>query len=351
MKITAFTLMRSHNSLKHPFTTALRSVDAINEIVLVVETDEKMVGLGSAPATLEVTGDDITRIEHELRHVIEPAFVDHELLDLGDSLKILDALEVCGSARAAFDIALHDLYAKISDQPLYRMLGGKAKILKTLYTISINTPQLMVRQAQEALDSGFDQLKIKLDSDVDSNLERIRALHENFPDAKLFLDLNQALSVNDTLKLIISLDGIKVELIEQPNDAQDIEGLAQITQMSDVPILADEAVFTLDQARKAIELKACDLINIKLMKCGGIHKASQIIELALDHGVNVLMGSMLESAISVTAALHLAFVYDNVIYADLDGPTLAKTSSYEGGIAYNKAFISLSEDAGLGIAL
>lgn len=351
MKITEFTLMRSHNSLKHPFTTALRSVDAINEIILVVHTDETVEGLGSAPATLEVTGDDITRIEHELRHVVEPAFIDYELQSLEAAIETLDALEICNSARAAMDIALHDLFAKLADMPLYRMLGGRAKVMQTLYTISIADPQTMVAQAQHAVQSGFTHLKVKLDHDVDADIERIEALHTALPDAKLFLDLNQALDVHATLKMIIALDGIPIELVEQPNEAHDLEGLAQITAMSDIPILADEAVFSLEQAQRAIELGACDLINIKLMKCGGISKARQIIELAADHNIQVMMGSMLESAISVTAALHLAWSYENVIYADLDGPTLAKTSSYEGGIAYKQGELSLSESPGLGIAL
>ena len=123
---------------------------------------------------------------------------------------------------------------------------------------------------------------------------------------------------------------IKIELIEQPVIADDLAGLKKITQISPIAILADEAVFSLEDARRVVESKSADMINIKLMKCAGVTKAVEILEYAREMGVSCMLGSMLEGPYSINVALHLAMVYSDVIkYIDLDSPLLYKEPSDE----------------------
>jgi L-alanine-DL-glutamate epimerase-like enolase superfamily enzyme len=177
---------------------------------------------------------------------------------------------------------------------------------------------------------GMNILKIKLANDIKHAIESTKSIASLFPDAVLIIDANQAWSVEDTLLYIESMKGIKIELIEQPVLAKDLDGLKMITQISHIPILADEAVFTLEDAKKIVQSKSADMINIKLMKCGGLSKAVEILEYAREMEVECMLGSMLEGPYSINAALHLAMAYADVIkYIDLDSPLLYKTPTDE----------------------
>lgn len=350
MKIKNIKLKNSHLALKDPFTTALRSVNSIDEAIIMVKTEDK-IGLGSAPATLAVTGDDLEKISLDLEKIVFPAFLDYALEDYDTIFQKLSSLTICKSAQTAMDIALHDLLAQEAKQPLYAYLKGEKRSLQTLYTISVNTPQKMLLQARKVFKEGFKKLKIKLDDNLDLNIQRIQYLHKELPQAELFIDINQAFTLDKTKAFILALKEIPVKLLEQPLKANDLQGMQELTALHKIPILADETVFSYADALNAIQTKACHYINIKLMKCGGIYEAKKILELCQKEGVTCMMGSMLESAISVTAALHLALSFNNVIFTDLDGPTLAESSAVEGGIIYKKMEVLLDDSFGLGIIL
>jgi L-Ala-D/L-Glu epimerase len=348
MKILEINIIKSSLPLKEPFTTALRSVESIDEVILILKTDT-LTAYGSAPATLAVTGDDVAKISFEIETIIKPQFLLEELLDYERTFTKLSQLDLCSSAKACMDIALHDLFSKQAKLPLYRYLGGKKRPLQTLYTISINTPEKMLAQAQKVFNQGFYKLKIKLNNDNLLNIRRVETLHQALPKAELFLDINQALTLTQTQELIKALKHIPITLLEQPLLASQEEEMKQLTLESNIPILADESVFTLEDAKRCIEQKSADFINIKLMKCGGIYEAKKILELCQKHNILCMMGCMLESGISVTAALHLTYAYKNVIFTDLDGPTLASKQMIEGGIIYKSMSLSCHDGDGLGL--
>ena len=188
----------------------------------------------------------------------------------------------------------------------------------------------MLQDSISYFESGMKILKVKLGSDISHAIEVSKEIAKRLPDAKLIIDANQAWSLEDSLKYIDALKDIKIELIEQPVAAEDIASLKVITQKSHIPILADEAVFTLEDAKKVIESNAADMINIKLMKCGGLTKAVEILEYAKSENIKCMLGSMLEGPYSINAALHLAMAYPQTIkYIDLDSPLLYKDLSDE----------------------
>ncbi len=348
MQIQHISIRRSHTPLKHPFTTALRSVESIDEILLILSTDRGLEGYGSAPATLAVTGDDLERIETDLQRAKE-AFTDTLIEDYEITFENLHALRLCKSAQAAFDIALHDLFAKETGLPLYEYLGGSVRRFETLYTISVDTPEMMVKQAVEVFNEGYTHLKVKLDGNLVLDIERTKQLHYALPQAKLYLDINQAFSLGECETFLAAVEAIPIVLLEQPLQMDQREEMALLTRQNRIPILADESLFDYEDAQWLIEHKGADYFNIKLMKTGGIYEAKKILDLARIHHIPCMMGSMLETALSVTAALHLACAYENVRFTDLDGPTLARESIGTGGITYDGAAISLSQGTGLGI--
>ncbi len=324
MKIVNAVLGRQSLALKTPFVTALRRVDSADFISLELITDNGLRAYGSAPATKAVTGETLESIERTLRHIIIPAlmhrpFAPEQMLE--------DVRHCCSgshSAKAAADMALHSLAAARQDVPLYRLLGAEHSTpLKTAVTVSLDTSRAMRTKAVEAYGSGMDILKIKVGGHDGQDPERVRAIASALPDATLLVDANQAWDVPETMVFIDAVSDLAIALIEQPVPAHDLEGLAEITSRSPFPILADEAVFTSDDAEKVLDRHAADLINIKLMKCGGIAEAQKIIAMCRRYDTRCMLGSMLEGPVSITAALHLANAHPDIFaWIDLDSPLL-----------------------------
>lgn len=324
MKIVRFRLTRERIALRTPFITALRRVEAVEFLLLELMTDTGLCAQGSAPATRAVTGETLQSIESALRTQILPSLLQRPF-ELPELLTALHAgCPGNSSARAAADMALHALAAQQAGMPLYRLLGGDAPLsLRTAVTVSLDTPERMRRQASDAFGRGETILKIKVGSPDGKDVQRVRAIREALPDAPLLVDANQAWNLDETLRFLDAAAPLGIELVEQPLPAADLEGLRDVTRRSPVPILADEAVFTVEDARRVIESGAADLINIKLMKCGGIAGAVEIIDLCRRHGMRCMLGSMLEGPVSITAALQLATANaDAFAWLDLDSPLL-----------------------------
>jgi len=327
MKIINIQTQVKYIELKTPFITALRRVDKIEFVRVSVECDNSFIAIGEAPATKAITGEGIEEILDSINAIKDRFFA----LSVEDSIKILHSSEIGSSAASALDMAFVSLLAQERELPLYQYLGAKDSItLYTDVTISFKSTLEMLDDSIKAVQNGLSILKIKLAKNITHAIQTTKTISKKLPSAKLIIDANQAWSVQDSLLFIESLKGVKIELIEQPVIASDIEGLKLITTSSTIPILADEAVFTLDDAKRVIESKSADMINIKLMKCGGITKAVEILEYAKSKGVKCMLGSMLEGPYSINSALHLAMAYPDVIaYIDLDSPLLYKRESTE----------------------
>jgi len=336
MKITSIKTEVKHIALKTPFITALRRVETIEFVRVHILCDDGSVGVGEAPATMAITGENIEIILDSIEKV------KHELIGL-DILKALDVLHqssIGSSAKAALDIACVFLSAKTQTLLEYFSISNTSTI-KTDITISLNSEDKMLGDAKKAVEQGMDILKIKLGSDIKHAICVTQSLSKSFPQAQLLIDANQAWSREESLEYVNAVNSLKIELIEQPVIAQDLEGLKLITNATQIPILADEATFTLWDVKKVVESKSADMINIKLMKCGGITKAIEILEYAREKSVKCMLGSMLEGPYSINAALYLAFAYRDVIeYIDLDSPLLYKESSVELDFSFDGAFIN-----------
>ena len=317
-KITAIRSEFQNIPLKTPFITALRRVESVEFVRLFIECDDGAVGIGEAPSTLAITGEDIYSIKESVEKIKDLLIG----LSLSEALKMLHKQTIGSSAKAALDMAIVMLQGK-------NIIRDKESI-KTDITISLNAQERMIFDAKAAVRDGMDILKVKFGSDINHALCVTEALALEVPEAKLLIDANQAWSVDDALLYVKSVANLPIELIEQPVKANDLDGLKSITEVSTIPILADEAAFTLEDVKQIVESKSADMINIKLMKCGGVSRAVKILEYAREQGVVCMLGSMLEGPYSISAALYLAFNYRDVIkYVDLDSPLLYKKRSEE----------------------
>ena len=355
MKIMDIQIGRLSLPLAHPFKTALRTVERIEDIAVKVVGEDGLVGYGEAPPTAVITGDTTGSILCAIEDYIKPALVGMDLNDLPNLMGRLNSCLVHNtSPKAAVDMALYDLWAKSQGKPLYQLLGNARSSFETDLTISVNSVDEMVKDALEATRRGFTTLKIKVGKEGMADIDRITAIRKAVGnDVKLRVDANQGWTAAQSVAIIKTMEarGLNVELVEQPVPADDVAGLKYVTGPVYTPILADEAVFSPTDAANLIALRACDLINIKLMKTGGIWNALKICELARQHHMDCMIGCMLESQVAVAAAAHLCGGQSVITMADLDGPSLCASEPFPGGPVFDGPTIRLCGSPGIGLEL
>jgi len=341
--------------LKTPFKTAMRTVKEIEDVVIVMETDTGHTGYGSAPATAVITGDTHGSIIEAVSKVISPALIGRDIEDLN---KLTDCVQNSiirnFSAKAATEIAIYDLYGQLYGAPLYKLLGGGDNIITTDITISVDYIDKMVEDTMAAIDLGFDTLKIKVGKDPTLDIERIKAIYAAVNERALIrLDANQGWTPKQTVSVLRALEesGVRLELVEQPVRGDDIEGMKYVTERIHTPVMADESSFGPKEAIELIRTRAADIINIKLMKTGGISNALKVADIAGVYGIECMIGCMLESSIGVAAAAHIAVAKSSVITkVDLDTPSLGQYDPVKSGVQFDNAEITITDLPGLGIS-
>ena len=341
--------------LKTPFKTAMRTVKEIEDVVVIVKTDTGHTGYGSAPATAVITGDTHGSIIEAISKVMSPALIGRDIADLNNMINTVHNSIVRNfSAKAAIEIAIYDLYGQLYDAPLYQLLGGGDNVISTDITISVDYIDKMVEDTLNAIDQGFETLKIKVGKDPAVDIERIKAIYAAVNERALIrLDANQGWTPKQTVSVLRALEdsGVQLELVEQPVRGDDIEGMKYVTERIHTPVMADESSFGPKEAIELIRTRAADIINIKLMKTGGISNAIKIADIAGIYGVNCMIGCMLESSIGVAAAAHIAVAKASVITkVDLDTPALGEYDPVTSGVQFNNSEIKITDLPGLGIS-
>ena len=246
MKITAIELGMLRVPLKTPFKTALRTVETVEDVVVLIRTDTGNTGYGEAPATAVITGDTHGSIIEAIRHFIAPRLIGQDVVNLNHLCTLVQtAMERNTSAKAAVEIALYDLWAQLHGAPLYQMLGGGDPVITTDITISVDYIDKMVADSLSAIERGFESLKIKVGKDIGLDIERVKAIHAAVEGrALLRLDANQGWTAKQAVHAMRTLEdaGVVLELLEQPVKAADISGLKYVTDRVNTPVMADERV-------------------------------------------------------------------------------------------------------------
>jgi len=354
MKITDIRFGMLRVPLKTPFKTALRTIETVEDVVVMIHTDSGHIGYGEAPATAVITGDTHGSIIEAIGGYIRPRLIGQDIANLNRLTHLVQtAMERNTSAKAAVEIALYDLWGQLYGAPLYQLLGGGDPVITTDITISVDYIDKMVADSLSAIERGFETLKIKVGKDIGLDIERVKAIHAAVEGrALLRLDANQGWSAKQAVHAMHKLEdaGVTLELLEQPVKAADIEGLKYVTERVHTPVMADESVFGPTQVIDLIKQRAADIINIKLMKTGGISNAIRIADIAALYGVDCMIGCMIESSISVAAAVHVAVAKaETITKVDLDGPSLGRFNPVDGGVSFNESEITIGQGAGLGI--
>ena len=353
MKIKDINLYHLSVPLKKPFKTALRTVESAEETIVEITTEEGVTGLGEAPPTAVITGDTNQSIRGIIEKKIRPVLIGQKVDSLERMIELVNLAAIGNnSAKAAVDMAVYDLFGKLYNLPLFRLLGGYRNKITSDLTISVNQPAEMSSDAREAVEQGYKTLKLKVGKTMKKDLARVKSIREAVgPEISIRLDANQGWQAKEAVYAIkrMEKEGLNIELVEQPVKASDYKGLKYVTDNVLTPVMADESLFSPKDCLKLLEMRACDLVNIKLMKSGGIYNALKINAIAESYGIECMLGSMLEAKVSVTAASHLAAAKKNITRLDLDAPSLLAEDPVKGGIEISGPVIRLPEKPGLGI--
>ncbi len=321
MRITGLEVWQVRMPLAVPYTIAYESIDHAVNVFVRLLTDGPLVGLGCASPDLEVTGETADGVQSVLEDDVLDRIRGMDPLRHAQVLdRVAEPLHGRPSAMAAVDMALHDLLGLAADMPLWVLMGGFRDSIITSVTIGILPGDETVTQAKDLVARGFLALKLKGGKDVDEDIARVRMVREAVgPDIELRFDANQGYDAVGTMRFVSGVREAKLELLEQPTPKDRPGIMARVSEQSHLPVMADESLMTLRDAFRIASEELADMVNIKLMKVGGIAQARRICAVARSARMEVMVGCMDECELAIAAGLHFALAHENVMYADLDG--------------------------------
>ncbi len=335
--------------LGKPYMAAYDTLESTTNVFVRLVTDRRFVGCGCAAPDDQVTGETAEEALHALQKTVEPRVKGADPLRAALLLdQLRPALEDKPSVMAAVDMALLDILAKKCDLPIWKLLGGYRSSIKTSVTIGILSEEETVRQALEWVGRGFQALKLKGGLDAGLDAQRVLRVREA---VGLRFDANQGYTVEQALAFIDETLPARLELLEQPTIQGKFDALAQVTRQGALPTMADESLATLRDAFRLASDDVTDMLNVKLMKVGGVAEGLQITAVARAARLKVMVGCVDESALGIAAALHFALASPNVAYADLDGHIDLLNDPAEGAVHLQNGILYPRDQAGLGFDL
>lgn len=333
-----------------PYTIAFKTVDEVKNAFVEITLENGTTGIGAGNPSEYVTGESFEQCEKALHENNLDFLVGRDIRELNQMLfEVLVRFPKNPAARAALDIALHDVFTKHLNIPLVKFLGQKITSMPTSNTIGIKNVEDTLKEAQEYGDRGFTVLKVKLGKDLEEDVERLVKLREKF--GKRFtirIDANQGYTVEQTIAFAKRTAQLDVELIEQPLPArQDLRALPEAIRKK---VAADEALLSpADGLSLSTAPVAAGIFNIKLMKCGGVREALRIADIAALQNIELFWGCNDESIVSITAALHAAFSCAHTKCIDLDGSLDLARDVVKGGFILKDGVMHCSDKPGLGV--
>ena len=309
-----------------------------------------MTGWGCAAPDLKITHETADDVIANIQNVVIPllqgqnpfqiAFFHEELKRKNPKM---------ASTLAMVNMALYDLMSRKAGLPLYQLLGAYRKKIQTSITIGIEPLDITLAIAEEFWKQGFRILKLKGGLHLEEDVDKVHKLREVFgKELTMRFDANQGYSVTQSLQFIEKTRTAEIEILEQPTPFGNDEAMRHVANNVEVPVMADESIRSLKDAHRLSKYDSTDMINIKLMKVGGISEANHINSVARAAGMEVMVGCLDECALGIAAGLHFSLSKPNVVYADLDGHLDFTNDPIQGLFKIDRGWMYPTNDAGLG---
>jgi len=337
-----------------PLVVSYGTFDTLDYVILTLVTDDGTIGYGEGAVDTEVTGETRRSVKAALT-ALSGELVGRDPFNIEEIMALaVETVPASPTAWAALDMALFDVMGKALGVPAYRLFGGKTRDEIAFYpVIPLDDPKVMAGYADGFYRGGFRDIKVKIGSDPDEDVDRVRLISEAAPDTRLMLDVNQGWKDAPTAAATLErLRGYPVRWVEQPTTAGDLAALAEVRKHSPFPIMVDEGCLSPEDALAIVTLKAADIINIKLMKSGGLLRAAKIYAIAEAAGLPTIVGSMLESSLGSAAGMQLVAAKPGIIACEAIGPPFLKNDIATGfTVDFDRRVIGVPEGPGMGVRM
>ena len=340
--------------LIEPFITSLGRDDTAENVLVKIITSEGITGFGECSPYMPINGES-----QDTCFIVGQYFAKtlkgKDPLQIEDCIGLMDKIIYGNSSiKSAFDMALYDIASQHAGLPLYKFIGGENnKTIITDYTVSIGEPKKMAADAVKIKAQGYQVIKIKLGKNGKTDIERIKAIRQAVGNKiPLRIDANQGWEVEEAIETLKALAVYDIQHCEEPIARWNFMRLPEIKKASPIPIMADECCADEHDAKRLIQIGACDYFNIKLGKSGGIFKGLKMVRMAEQANIHLQVGAMLESRLAMTAFAHFALCSPAIVHYDFDTALMFSEDPVSGGIIYEKnGVVKVPETSGLGATI
>ncbi len=345
LKITHIKIYPFNIASEHEFKIATMVISGAQNVLIHIMTNEGIDGWGEASSFRAIVGET-QKINIAAAQELREILIGKNPLDYASRVREMDAfLPLNSTIKSAFDMALYDLAAKHANLPLYRFLGGEKRPMETDMTMGISDPDKAGEDAMKIVNQGFRIIKTKVGIDPVEDILRLRAIRETIgPDIKIRIDANQGWDRVSAVKCLHEMEELDIEICEQPVRRHDLEGMKYISERCSIPLMADESVFSPEDALAIVRMQAAPMINIKLSKSGGLKNAIMIANICEAAHIPCMTGCMSESGLANTAFCHFAMAHPIVQYFDLDANVGHIDEPIIGGVTISNGMIEFPDD-------
>lgn len=353
MKIACVEAVPFKTVFEKPFRSRYASRQSFDHVIVRITTDEGKFGIGEAAPLTHFTGETQQGIIHTIEDQLAPLLMGEDPERIGWLINKMDRLPLNPASKTALDMALHDLVGKVLGIPVYKLLGGLSKEeIPIAEAVGANDPEEAAKKTVELVEEGFRVLKAKIGFNPRVDVKIVKAVREAVgDDIKIWFDANASYCPKTAIRLIHKIERYEPFCIEQPvGPREDLKGMAEVVRATDIPIMADESVFTPSDALSIVERGAADMLAIKFVKCGGLFKAKRIAAIAETAGIPCMMISTYGTGLCVSANAHVAASTENIIFCNMREPKKSE-KWIKTGLVREGDKLRVSSREGLGVQL
>lgn len=345
LKITHIDIYPFNVASEHEFKIATMVISGAQNVLIRIRTNEGLDGWGEASSFRAIVGET-QLINLAAAQDLREVFIGKNPLDYASRVREMDAfLPLNATIKSAFDMALYDIASKHANLPLYRFLGGEKRVMETDLTMGISSLENAGKDAMKIVDQGFNKIKTKVGIDPEEDVLRLKAIRDAVgPNIKIRIDANQGWDRVTAVKCLNAMEPLDIEFCEQPTRRWDLDGMKYVSERTSIPIMADESVFSPEDAMMVIQKQAAPMINIKISKSGGIKNAIMIANICEAAHIPCMTGCMSESGLANTAFSHFAMAHPIVKYFDLDANVGHINEPIIGGVIIENGIVSFPDD-------